>query len=325
MTNKKSLIACSVVMLCAATTRFAYSQPNPGTPKPDSSPALSRSAAEAQRRQAESTLQQLRESLRQAREMMTRTGLSGGGIEDAGIQDAVVELAEQQHTRREPLRKSARRLTQAIASEAVTDAALNGMLAAFQAQLQEEGRLRVAALQALDTKIGYSRSPHLELALTMVGLLGDEAAVLDGVPQSLQRMQAHSLPDALERFGLVDKQIQETIVKFVVEYEEALSPLLGQAWKVPFIKYRKGPAVDEKSLTALNELRAAVASHKVRRANALRKLDAKIGYTHSPRLQAALLLLGITGEDASLLDDVNLRGTIGFGRFTNIVTGERVK
>jgi len=101
------------------------------------------------------------------------------------------------------------------------------------------------------------------------------------------------------------------VVAFVNENEQARQTIRNIAQRVA--EAMRDEAGNEGQLTLLlGDYRAALEAETARRARAIKTLDAKINFSTTPRLDALLLLAGVTG-DASIMG--NMGGRPGPGRF----------
>jgi|GEM_PF-4190606 len=93
--------------------------------------------------------------------------------------------------------------------------------------------------------------------------------------------------------GYNEKDVQDAIVEFAnaQAQDEAASQEKVRALSQAI---RNGADADIAALLA--QLRAEIAAAKTQREAALAKLDEKIGYSRSPRLEAILVVSGLTGE-----------------------------
>ena len=246
--------------------------------------------------------------------------LSRSGITDVAIQTAIVQRLEMQRRALGPLRDEARVLSKALSTEGTTDDEISALLANLRSSLRQERDRRAGAISGLDADVDYFHNPRVATALVLYGTIGEEAAVLDSVPQSLGRLNVKSIAEGLTKLGVNDEGTRATVLKFMSEQERQLTPLLAQAQRLHNLQ-TSGVVLDtdQKRQDALDEFRAAIAKHKPMRARALMKLDAKIGYTRSPRLEAALFLLGITSDDSSLLTGFDSAGVSGYMRLSDIL------
>ncbi len=274
------------------------------------------------------TLQQARqqqiETIRQKYAEIVRGRLKLTGVTDTAAQDAVVEFDGQQRQFTETLLAQARLLARRIASKSSSDAQIAALYKELRAGIETEKERRALQMAALKTQTAYDQNPRLETMLMFFGLIGDESSVLDALPQALQRLGVESLPEGLKKLGINDEENATTILQFAAEQEKELAPLLAQAYQNQFNEIRQlAPITDESRRAFLAQLRSGVTKYQNRRSNALGRLDAKLNYTRKPRLEAALFLLGITSDDAALLNGFNPRGTLGFKRYSDPITGEK--
>jgi hypothetical protein len=273
--------------------------------------------------------QQRRERNRQIDAGIVRQMLSLTRVTDRVAQDAVVEWDEK---RREAAQASgfqlllrSRILVASVASGTATDAEIAAKLADLRAALQSEKERRTVALFDLKAKTNYEQDPNLETALMLLGVVGEEAATLGATPLALNRLGVKTVPEAAKKLLPGDEVLQTTLVQFVREQERALQPLLVLLDKNRTDEVTGRTALtDETRRAFLTDFRAKVADFQLKRERALVRLDAKIDYLHKPRLEAALLLMGVTSNDISLLDGFNLHGPRAFKRYSDLITGQPI-
>lgn len=100
----------------------------------------------------------------------------------------------------------------------------------------------------------------------------------------------------LRHAGLEDTDLQDTIIEFLTEQGAARQPVRDQYWA--FRNSLRKPLLSDAQVAALlAEYRASVARAKEDYAKALQGLDAKIGYSKNPRLEAVLVQEGIIGDE----------------------------
>lgn len=118
--------------------------------------------------------------LQQMQENRLRQQLTNSGVTDNAAQDPIVAFMATQDKARQTLRDRFTKLADALQGNAATDAELSASLGDLRQAVADEKTRRDAALKDLDAKVGYSKKPHLEAVLTVLGLLGDEASFATG-------------------------------------------------------------------------------------------------------------------------------------------------
>lgn len=111
--------------------------------------------------------------------------------------------------------------------------------------------------------------------------------------QAARQRREEGIRRQLNDAGYNEKELQDAIVEFA--NSQAQTEAASQE-KVRAISQaiRNGGDADIAALLA--ELRAEITAAKTQREAALAKLDEQIGYTRSPRLEAILVISGLTGE-----------------------------
>ncbi len=114
--------------------------------------------------------------------------------------------------------------------------------------------------------------------------------------QQMQQRRETNLRTTLTNAGFADKGVQDAVIAFVNEQN-------GQERNDTRAKMRqlnqavRNNANDQEIAGLLAAIRAETEASKVQHEAALKELDAKIGYTTKPRLEAVLTLAGVTGEN----------------------------
>lgn len=110
-------------------------------------------------------------------------------------------------------------------------------------------------------------------------------------PEQRRAMQEKFLTDALKPQGLTDDEIK-VVIQFQNGRREAQAPLMQEFQKLMQLSQNK-EATDEQAKAALDQYRAARKTSEATVEEARKKLDEAIHYTTRPKVEAALLLLGI--------------------------------
>jgi hypothetical protein len=114
------------------------------------------------------------------RTLMVRNLLTRAGFADEAIQNAVTEHMTARATARAKVEEAGRKLMQVFNQQRrnngqiLTDAQLDTLLADYRGALEADHAAREEAEKALDQKIQYSKNARLEIALVVVGAIGDE-------------------------------------------------------------------------------------------------------------------------------------------------------
>ena len=125
------------------------------------------------------TPEQRQQFFEQQRAMMQERMLRGVmgmvGANSTAQQDAAVLYSKAQNAANESLQEMADKLVTAVSTMGVPDTEVARLLKEFQDAAAAEKERRKIARADLDKKINYSKQPRLELALTALGLLGDDS------------------------------------------------------------------------------------------------------------------------------------------------------
>jgi hypothetical protein len=120
------------------------------------------------------------------REQGTRNALQRAGVTDAATQDAIVAHAAAQEKARQSLREQSRKLFDSLRDAPSTDAEIATALRTLRANVAAEKLRSTRALTDLNSKTNYTKQPRLEALLTMMGLVGDEAAYIGAMPGAMR-------------------------------------------------------------------------------------------------------------------------------------------
>ena len=113
---------------------------------------------------------------------------------------------------------------------------------------------------------------------------------------------------SLALYGISSKDIQDAVIAFSVARAMAREELHERRLKLQNGVRSRIPAAEQ--LVLLREYREAARKVATVDDEALRALDAKIGYSQNPHLQSSLVLLGVLGDEKAITD-----GPLGLGAF----------
>ena len=134
-------------------------------------------------------------------------------------------------------------------------------------------------------------------------------------PEKMQQMRQQFMErrvrDELTRAGYGQKTIQDPVVKFVQSQMAERTRLREKSGKLR--QAVAGKASDAQIAKLLAELRAAAQAAKAHRDLAQKQLNAKIGYSKKPRLEAVLTLAGVIGDGQLMGGPGGFGGPRGFG------------
>ena len=125
-----------------------------------------------------------------------------------------------------------------------------------------------------------------------------------------QQQRALALRETLSQGGFTDAAVQNSIVNFAAEQEKARAAL-QEKWRAIEQALRGTTVTDTQLTVLLNDFRALADEEKARRAKALTTLETEVGLSKKPRLDALLLVNGITGEESAIVNGAQGQG--GFG------------
>ncbi|MBW3635745.1 MAG: hypothetical protein KY445_04665 [Armatimonadetes bacterium] len=129
----------------------------------------------------------------------------------------------------------------------------------------------------------------------------------------MQQMREIGVRQMLTRGGFTDTALQDAIVAYSNERNKASEALQDKARQLN--EALRGTTITETQIaTLLSNFRGAVEDEKARREVAQSALDAKIGFSTKPRLDALLMMAGYIGDESQYLGGGG-RGPGGFGGF----------
>jgi hypothetical protein len=266
-----------------------------------------------------------RQARQRMREPMLRGLLEQGDFEEQTEISPVLQLAAALEDARSPIREQSRTLAKKLTDAGVGDEQIATLVNDLKQDTKAQHEWLAGSAGTLDNMVGYTHKPRLEALLTVLGFIGDEAGYVDGMsglnavalerarrdgddtnfgeltPEERQQANARSrergLRSLLTEGHVVEKEVQDAVIAFVNEQDEAREPLREMASKL--LETVNGAAAGDALVPGmLAELRTKVAAEKERHAKAIEALDARIGYSKKPRLEAALTVLGIIGDEA---------------------------
>lgn len=114
-----------------------------------------------------------------------------------------------------------------------------------------------------------------------------------------------ALRAALTRAGAVDAVTQDAVANYA-KSEMVARQEAAEATDRVRQALRNSAVTDAQIGVLLNEMRTAAAQERTRRERTAAALDAQIGYTKKPRIEAVLMLTGLIGDQAAALNPVLL-------------------
>jgi len=271
------------------------------------------------------TPERRREVRQGMREPMLKSRLDQADFVEQTEIAPVLQYASAQEDARSPLREQSRTLAKKLLDAATREEDIATALGDLKRDTQAELEWQAGAEKMLADMTGYLAKPRLEAALTVLGLIGDEAGYIDGMSglntvtldrakkegeettwpdlepkerrEALAKARERGLRLLLTEAGFAEKAVQDAVVAFVNDQDTAREPLREAAAKL--MDTVSGSAAGDTLVPGLlAELRAQVTLEKERHTKALAALDAQIGYTKNPRLDATLTVLGVIGKEA---------------------------
>lgn len=128
--------------------------------------------------------------------------------------------------------------------------------------------------------------------------------------QFFAQAQERRLREQLTQAGFTEAAIQDPIVAFSKALETVRTPLRDKSNKLRDAVANK--TADAEVATMIKDLRTSTETAKKQRDDALKDLDAKVGYSQKPRLEAFLIAGGYISDEVSFANGVG-GGRGGFG------------
>ena len=123
-------------------------------------------------------------------------------------------------------------------------------------------------------------------------------------PEERRQATEDRLRSLMKNLGIGGAATQDAILDYLAADESARAALREAEKSLMTALRRDVPP--ERMRDLLGDYRAAIETDKSERASAQRKLDARVGYSLDPKLEAVLWLMGVLGEGASKLPTANL-------------------
>jgi hypothetical protein len=126
------------------------------------------------------TPEQRQQMMTQMREQNVRRILTQANVTDTATADAVIAFSTAQADATRTLQEKSRALNDALRDPASTNEQIAPLLADYRTAVTAEKARRAQALTDLDAKVSYTKNARLDAALTLGGIIGDEASVVNG-------------------------------------------------------------------------------------------------------------------------------------------------
>ena len=138
---------------------------------------------------------------------------------------------------------------------------------------------------------------------------------LKQMAERMAQIRAQVIRQTLTRAGFTDEALQSAVVDYAQQNEDARAKLM-EKWTAIQQALRANTVTDAQLTTLLNDFRASVDEEKSRRDQATKALDAKIEFSKKPKLDATLMVGGLTGDEAQIVNgSLGGFGAGGFGGF----------
>jgi hypothetical protein len=134
--------------------------------------------------------------------------------------------------------------------------------------------------------------------------------------EAIQKFVEQTIRGTMTGLGYADKTMQDDVIAFAAEQEKMLEPVREKHRKVAQTLINNARDADVATLMA--DLRASIEETNQKRLEAVAALDAKIGFSQKPRLEALLSMIGLTGSETSFIG-----GPLGaiVGTIANLAAG----
>jgi hypothetical protein len=124
-------------------------------------------------------------------------------------------------------------------------------------------------------------------------------------PEGRVKAQEDRLRQLMIGFGCTSRQVQDTVIAYIVQDTEARGPLRRSSGQL--LQAMRTPGVTDAQISVfLNDFRNTIESEKTRRNEAQNTLRDKVGYDMTPRIEAMLYLLGLFGDSVVTLPNPNV-------------------
>lgn len=133
-----------------------------------------------------------------------------------------------------------------------------------------------------------------------------------GNQQNRAQMREQQLRQMLTAAGYSDKTLQDAVIAFSNAQDKAKQPL-RQSLQELTQAAGSATATDEEVATILNEFRTSVEAAQVQWNKDVKTLDAAVGFSKKPRLEALLTSLGLIGDEAAFVGGGGAGGRGGMG------------
>jgi hypothetical protein len=130
---------------------------------------------------------------------------------------------------------------------------------------------------------------------------GGRAMTAEERQRMLLQYRVQMIQRSLTVAGITDTEVQTAVSDFAKEQETAQEKL-QEKWQQITEALRNNAVTDAQMATLTNDLRAMIEDEKARRKKAEADLDAKISYSKKPKLDAVLMTLGLTGDEADFVN-----------------------
>ena len=113
-------------------------------------------------------------------------------------------------------------------------------------------------------------------------------------------MRVLAIKSQLTQGGYTDEAVQTAVANYVKEQGTAQETLQEQ-WQKLNQAVRAGNTPDTQMATMLNDFRESIDKEKERRATAYKTLDKQLSLSTKPALDALLMTMGLTGDEAAIV------------------------
>jgi len=177
--QQKCLAGSLALALCGSLTSAAFAQPDPNNaPKAENPPNRTRAARPVRPNMANMTPEQRQAAMAQVREQTVRRLLERSGFAEKALQDDVIAFIKEEDKLRLPLREENRKVAEALRNQGGTEDEIRTALTNLRTAVDKEKTRRAEATKAFAAKANLAQKPRLEALLTMLGIIGDEAAII---------------------------------------------------------------------------------------------------------------------------------------------------
>jgi hypothetical protein len=141
---------------------------------------------------------------------------------------------------------------------------------------------------------------------------GQQGGQGGGRGQNRGQMREQQLRQTLTTAGYIDKTLQDTVIAFSTTQDQAKQALRQNLSQLQ--QTVSAPATtDAQAATALGQFRSIVEAAKAQWSKDVQSLDALVGFSKKPKLEALLTVMGLIGDESAFIGGNGMGGPGGMG------------